>query len=257
VYINTAYRNQWPGLAGNFVTYYVGADAYIKKLKTGVGFNYVDDRATQGTIKADRYSVQLSPKFIIKNKHRVSIALEAAYVQVEIDPSKFSIANFYSGGYNNVLNPNLNLLYSSKVHYFDYNCSILLENKLGNAGFVYSHIFQPNQSFNKLSESPLPTKFSLHATTKQFNLSSTNLLKIKMGLLAMRQASFNFLMLSATTSYKAFEVLTGFRRNDIIVGAGIQKKHFRFSYSYDLNIGIIKNSQGSHELNMAYRFGKQ
>jgi hypothetical protein len=77
---------------------------------------------------------------------------------------------------------------------------------------------------------------------------------MKVGILAMRQSAFNFLMLSATTSYKWFELLTGFRRSDITIGAGIQKKHFRFSYSYDINISKLKNSQGSHELNIGYRF---
>ena len=76
------------------------------------------------------------------------MGLEAAFVQLKIDPSKFSYGNQLDSKYGFIYKTQTTFDFTNR-NYFDYKGSILLENKLGNIGFVYSHILQPNQSFYK------------------------------------------------------------------------------------------------------------
>jgi type IX secretion system PorP/SprF family membrane protein len=44
------YRNQWPGLAGNFVTYSASFDRHLDDLNGGIGVMFTSDRAGQNSI---------------------------------------------------------------------------------------------------------------------------------------------------------------------------------------------------------------
>src|SRR5690606_40010984 len=45
------YRNQWPSLSGNYVTYAVGYDQYFKNISGGFGVLATHDMQGQGTIQ--------------------------------------------------------------------------------------------------------------------------------------------------------------------------------------------------------------
>ena len=59
------YRNQWPGIAGTYVTTSASFDRFVYKIKSGIGVLVTNDRAGQGTLNTTNisgiYSYQWRP----------------------------------------------------------------------------------------------------------------------------------------------------------------------------------------------------
>jgi len=193
IFVNSGYRNQWPGLAGNFLSYYVSADAHLDKLKTSIGLIASADHAGQNSISSKSYSFIIAPQFNLRKYNWViKPAIELSYIQTKIDPSKFSFFDMIDTKYGFVLPTNIPFPVL-KRSYFDFSSSLLVYNKWASLGIGYFHITQPNQSFIIGSKAPLYSRLMVNFSTKSFQLFTNKNYGLGFSLLYNNQASFNML----------------------------------------------------------------
>lgn len=234
IYVNSGYRNQWPGLAGNFVSYFFSADAHVKKAHTSIGFVAYNDRTRQNSIASNSYSIIIAPQLYIKKLNLVvKPSIQFSFIQSKIDLSKLPI---------------------TEKTYFDYSTSVLLYNDWASLGLGYFHFTKPNQSFIIGASAPLNSRLMVNFSTKSFQVFKNKNYGLGFSLFYSKQALFNRLHYKAALTYKLMSFNIGYLFKDAIsIGIGLNCKRINFGYGYDLNISKLRNSQGSHELILGIR----
>src|SRR5690554_4235427 len=79
------YRNQWPAISGNFVTYSASYDQYFDKISGGIGILATHDQQGQNTINATRLSLIYSYHLKVNRKFSLLFGAEATYGQKFLD----------------------------------------------------------------------------------------------------------------------------------------------------------------------------
>ena len=167
------YRNQWPNLSGNYITYGTSADCYLKKIKGGIGLSILHDDQARGTLKNTNYNFIYAQHLKINDKLLIIPSVEFSYINYFLDKNKLSFGsqiNPRSGvvWVNTTNNPVL-----VKTNY-DISGGFLLQyNNLFSFGFTTHHINQPD--IGLVGYSKLPIRFTIHASA--FLNSKNNNLK--------------------------------------------------------------------------------
>lgn len=254
IFVNVGYRNQWPGLAGNFVSYFVSTDAHIDKLKTSIGLIASADHAGQNSISSKTYSFIIAPQFNLKkNDWVIKPAIQLSYIQTKLDPSKFSFSDMIDTKYGFVL-PTISVFPNTRRNYFDFSSSLLVYNKWASLGLGYFHITQPNQSFMIGSSAPLYSRLMVNFNTKYFHFFANKKYGLAFSAFYNRQSVFQQLTTRVSLAYNKMSVSIAYQNGSaIIVGFGLNYSKFSFVYSYDINVTKLRKSQGSHEIILGTR----
>ena len=88
------YRNQWPGLSGQFVTYSVSYDQYFKNISGGFGVIATHDQQGQGTINHTTLSLNLLLPPESKPKvYNAYLEVKATWNQKSLDWDKLTFGD--------------------------------------------------------------------------------------------------------------------------------------------------------------------
>ncbi len=87
------YRNEWPQLSGNYVTYAAAYDSYFKNISGGVGLIALHDVQGQGTIQTSMLGASYSNYLKVNRKFRLMFGAQAAYYQKYLDWSKLTFGD--------------------------------------------------------------------------------------------------------------------------------------------------------------------
>ena len=87
------YRNQWPNLSGNYVTYSGSYDQYIKPISGGIGILATHDQQGQGTIETSMLGLVYSYNLKINRKFSLMFGAQASYYLKTIDQSKLTFGD--------------------------------------------------------------------------------------------------------------------------------------------------------------------
>jgi type IX secretion system PorP/SprF family membrane protein len=87
------YRNEWPQLTGNYVTYAAAYDSYFKNISGGVGLIALHDVQGQGTIQTSMIGASYSNYLKVNRKFRLMFGAQAAYYQKYLDWSKLTFGD--------------------------------------------------------------------------------------------------------------------------------------------------------------------
>ncbi|WP_343788474.1 PorP/SprF family type IX secretion system membrane protein, partial [Wandonia haliotis] len=87
------YRNQWPAISGNFVTYSASYDQYFDKISGGIGILATHDQQGQNTINATRLSLIYSYHLKVNRKFSLLFGAEATYGQKFLDWNKLTFGD--------------------------------------------------------------------------------------------------------------------------------------------------------------------
>lgn len=254
----TKYRNQWPGLSGNFVTYHAAYDQKIEAINSGVGVMVTGD--SQGDRSFETYTANLFYSF----HHKISENLTFLYGtslrvgKKSIDWSKLTFGDLIDPqtGYVTISEDDLGK--RSKT-YFDLSLGIAGYTKNSYFGFSAHHINRPNISVINQQER-LSIRYSAHAGYNLHFFKSENnngKLVVSPNAIFMTQNGFKKLMLGSYFKFMNFTLGAWYRDNDAVIGIlGYQFKQFSVGYSYDTTISHLNNSstKGSHEMSLGYRF---
>lgn len=248
------YRNQWPQLTGNYITYAAAYDSYAKNLSGGVGIMAMHDQQGQGTIQTSMIAGTYSYYLKVNRKFRIMFGGQAAYFQKYLDWSKLT--------FGDMIDPRRGFIYQTgdvprgdgSHGFFDVSAGMVGFTKNFYFGVAAHHLNRPDESMI-LGDSRLPIRVTGHmgANIKLGQRgrysSSTTLMP---NVIYQYQNGFQQFNIGAYLKYEAFTIGAWYRNRDaFIVSLGITTEKFRIGYSYDLTVSQLGGvTGGSHEISM-------
>ena len=216
--ISVNYRNQWPSLAANFITYSASYDQYIPAIRSGVGIFVNSDRIQidgQGNLppfSSTTVTGNYSYVAPLNDNLALQLGLSAGVINRAIN---FNHLIFYdeigAGGNIGFDSPDRQLLLgqgnAARRTVLDFGTGALLYSRNLWLGLSLSHINQPNMSVLEVSgvtgEDPLFMKISLHGgykielTDQTRGVTNQNEMSITPAFIYKRQGSSQQLSMGA------------------------------------------------------------
>jgi type IX secretion system PorP/SprF family membrane protein len=248
------YRNEWPQLTGNYVTYSASYDSYFKNINGGFGVLATHDQQGQGTINTSMLGLVYSYHITLSRKWKMMIGARASWYQKFLDWNKLT--------FGDMIDPRRGFIYSTgdvprggSRGFFDASAGMLIFNKSFFAGFAAHHLNMPNESMI-VGNSPMPIRLTAHMGAeipigKKSKYTSTT--SIMPNFIYQYQNGFQELSIGTYVKHGAFSAGTWLRNRDaFILTIGINTGSFKLGYSYDVTISKLNNgvSGGSHEISM-------
>jgi type IX secretion system PorP/SprF family membrane protein len=248
------YRNEWPQLSGNYVTYSASYDQYFKNISGGFGVLATHDQQGQGTINTSMLGLIYSYHLPLGRKWKMMFGARASWYQKFLDWDKLT--------FGDMIDPRRGFIYSTgdvprggSRGFFDASTGMVVFNKHFFAGAAWHHMNRPNESMI-IGESKLPWRFTGHmgAEIKLGSKSKyTNTTSIMPNVIYQYQNGFQELSIGTFVKYGSFNVGAWYRNRDaFILTIGINTGKFKLGYSYDVTVSKLNNgvSGGSHEISM-------
>ena len=250
--ITLNYRNEWPQLTGNYVTYSAAFDSYVKDIKGGVGVIAMYDQQAEGTISTTMVGGIYSYNLKINRKVSLNFGARAAYIQKYLDWEKLT--------FGDMIDPRRGFIYQTgdvprggKRGIFDASAGLVLFSKYFYGGLAAHHINQPDESMI-LGTSKLPVRFTVHmggtipiGRRGRYSDGTT----IKPAIIYQYQNGFQELNVGGYLNYERLNIGVWYRNRDAMVFiVGVKADKFRLGYSYDLTVSKLGNglTGGSHEV---------
>ncbi len=249
------YRNEWPQLTGNYITYAAAYDSYFKNISGGVGLVAMHDMQGQGTIQTSMIGASYSYYLKVNRKFRLMFGTQAAYYQKFLDWSKLT--------FGDMIDPRRGFIYQTgdvprgngRRGFFDVSAGLVGFSKNFYFGAAFHHLNRPDESLI-LGQSRLPIKVTGHIGAniklgQRGRYSSTTFLSPN--IIYQNQNGFQQLNVGAYLKYESFTIGAWYRNKDaFILTVGINTDNYRIGYSYDLTVSPLGNgiSGGSHEVSL-------
>lgn len=248
------YRNEWPNLSGNYVTYSASYDQYFKSISGGFGILATHDQQGQGTINTSMLGAVYSYHLKVNRKFSMMFGARAAWYQKFLDWDKLT--------FGDMIDPRRGFIYSTgdvprggSRGFFDASAGIVGFSKTFFFGAAAHHLNTPNESMI-IGNSPLPMRFTGHVGAdiplgKRSKYSNgTNIMP---NIIYQYQNGFQELNIGTYVKYGAFNVGVWYRNKDaFIMTIGVNTGKFKLGYSYDVTVSKLNNgvSGGSHEISL-------
>lgn len=248
------YRNEWPSLTGNYVTYSASYDQYFKNISGGFGVIATHDQQGQGTIFTSSIGAVYSYHLNVSRKFKMMFGAKAAMYNKYLDWSKLT--------FGDMIDPRRGFIYQTgdvqrggSRYFFDASAGMVGYNKHFFFGFAAHHLNRPDESMI-IGSSRLPIRMTGHMGAK-IPLGSKsqykNITSIMPNVIYQYQNGFQELMFGTYVQYGAFTAGAWFRNRDaFILTIGMDTGKFRLGYSYDITVSRLNNgvSGGSHEISL-------
>ncbi|PWL29402.1 MAG: hypothetical protein DCO96_06460 [Fluviicola sp. XM-24bin1] len=248
------YRNEWPSLTGNYVTYSASYDQYFKNISGGFGVLAMHDQQGQGTIFTSMLGAVYSYHLDVSRKFKMMFGARAAMFNKYLDWSKLT--------FGDMIDPRRGFIYQTgdvqrggSRYFFDASAGMVGYNKHFFFGFAAHHLNRPDESMI-IGSSRLPIRMTGHMGAK-IPLGSKsqyeNITSIMPNVIYQYQNGFQELMFGTYVQYGAFTAGAWFRNRDaFILTIGVDTGKFRLGYSYDVTVSRLNNgvSGGSHEISL-------
>ena len=266
--VNLNYRNQWPSLSNDYITYSASYDQSIPSINSGFGVLAMSDRQGDGALVRNSVSVFYSYQLQVSDPIVISFGVQGGYYMEALDTQKLVYADQIDPTTGNISpesqeqGPD-----NENVAVVDFAAgAVMAYLDQWFVGIAVHHLTQPNISFYNSSESKLPMKFTLHGGVN-INLTQGGLGNnrpddwvLEPQLLFMQQEHFSQLNVGLYVSRYPIVLGAWFRHNfsnpDAIVGLiGLKFSNIRIGYSYDYTVSNIGGSSGgAHEITFAWDF---
>ena len=269
------YRNQWPAMDANFVTYSAYFDNFFADYNSGVGLLFFSDREALAGMKQTAIALDYSYLVRFNEDWALRAGLEGSYTWRSLDFGRLIFADqidAIQGIINGSTQENFNSDFN--VNYFDFAAGAMLYSKKLWIGFAAHHLLQPNQSFINETD-PLPRKFSIHAGYKILLPTAVNYSfaagyrekSITPTVHYKWQGSFTQMDLGAYFTFEPivfglsyrgvpFNAVEGIMNNESVIALfGVTTNGLNIGYSYDYPISRLGfRSGGAHEVSISYEF---
>ncbi|MCR9174138.1 MAG: PorP/SprF family type IX secretion system membrane protein [bacterium] len=248
------YRNEWPSLTGNYVTYSASYDQYFKNISGGFGVLATHDQQGQGTIFTSMLGAVYSYHLNVSRKFKMMFGARAAMYNKYLDWSKLT--------FGDMIDPRRGFIYQTgdvqrggSRYFFDASAGMVGYNKHFFFGFAAHHLNRPDESMI-IGSSRLPIRMTGHMGAKiplGVRSQYKNVTSIMPNIIYQYQNGFQELMFGTYVQYGAFTAGGWFRNRDaFILTIGVDTGKFRLGYSYDITVSRLNNgvSGGSHEISL-------
>ncbi|MCB9016508.1 MAG: type IX secretion system membrane protein PorP/SprF [Lentimicrobiaceae bacterium] len=263
------YRNQWPSIPGNFVTYAVGFDRFVDAVSGGVGLMVMSENMADGILTNTSVSGMYSYRVNLSKLVTMNAGIEATYMQNKLNWGKLIFAdqlNNWDGTANNLPPTSETPPDRLSLGLVDFSAGLLLgyrERVYG--GVAVNHLTQPDNSFYSNGASKLDMKMTVHAGAlidMRDGIRSGDVedLSISPNIMYQQQGQFHQLNLGLYLNVYPFVIGGWFRHNfenpdAVIALVGFQHEKFKIGYSYDYTVSRLTNiTGGAHEVSFAWQF---
>ncbi|MFN3530244.1 MAG: type IX secretion system membrane protein PorP/SprF [Bacteroidia bacterium] len=256
---NLNYRNQWPSLPGNYVTYAASYDQYFSAISGGIGVQVLSDRIGDPTFAHNQVAIMYSNNLNITNNLVLKTGFQYMFAQRSLNwlglifPDEIDARLGVQPG-TTLENIPGQAFTNANMHDFSAGALLFSENFYG--GFAFHHLTQPNQSLIPPGVVPWQLRTTIHAGANievvrgSRNMPATTLSPNIITVFQGAATQFNF-----GTYITRGPIVGGlwYRLNDaVIVSLGLQQGVFRMGYSYDITTsGLRQAALGSHEISFA------
>lgn len=254
---NSQYRNQWPGLTSNYVTYQTTVDAYIPKIKSGIGFIAMHDRSGSAVVQTNHLGLTYSKAFMLGEETKLLTGATARFVQESIDWSQlvydgcfgwtnsnqdiYRYVACFASGQTPIEEPS---------NGYELGGSVGIKNSTRLFLYQFSYLNQPSHFRN--TENKLPQIHNFYFS-QQFRLSKDA--ELTPSIQYKRMGEFEQLDFSLNYRFHGLFVGASYTWQDRIAGMIGTRINGRvlLTYSYDSTISPLKTQTlGSHELGMRW-----
>lgn len=261
--ISLTYRNQWPGISANFITYGASFIHPLKSVSSGTGITLYRDEASEVFIKTSA-SLYYAYNFRISRELNIYAGIQASFVFRQFNPDGLVYPSDILNSLG-ITSPPPNIQAYSKV-YPDFSAGIMSRHSNGlSTGLSVSHLTRPEESFASVSGGRLPLKYSALVCYSinsggRYNKKGTNFTP---ALFYTHQGSTNEIVWGALTGINIIGAGVFLRQNltmhygSLILSAGIFQNKYTFLYSFDVNltrVNFLLTKMSSHEVTFLYRF---
>ncbi len=256
--IGMNYRNEWPNLTGNYVTYSVAYDQYFKNISGGIGVIGMHDQQGQGTILTSMLGLVYSYHLKVNRKFSMMFGARAAMFNKYVDWDKLT--------FGDMIDPRRGFIYATgdvprggSRYFFDASAGVVGYSKNFFFGFAAHHLNTPNESMI-IGDSKLPMRFTGHMGAEiplGKKSQYSNGTSIMPNIVYQYQNGFQEINIGTYVKYGAFNVGAWFRNRDaFILAIGVNTGKFKLGYSYDVTVSKLNNgvSGGSHEISLGINF---
>jgi len=248
------YRNEWPSLSGNYVTYAAAYDQYFKSINGGFGVLMTHDMQGQGTIQTTMLGLVYSYHLRVNRKFSLMFGARAAYYNKFLDTDKLT--------FGDQIDPRRGFIYSTNDiidrnnrQFFDASAGMVGYSKNFFFGLAAHHLNTPNESVIR-GVSKLPMRFTGHMGAEiplGGKSQYVNTTSIMPNIIYQYQNGFQELNIGTYVKYGVFTAGFWFRNRDaFIIALGVNTGTFKLGYSYDVTVSQLNNgtSGGSHEISL-------
>lgn len=252
------YRNEWPNLTGNYVTYSASYDQYFKNISGGIGVIGMHDQQGQGTILTSMLGLIYSYHLKVNRKFTMLFGARAAMFNKTVDWDKLT--------FGDMIDPRRGFIYATgdvprggSRYFFDASAGVVGYSKNFFFGFAAHHLNRPNESMI-IGDSKLPIRMTGHmgAEIRLGQKSQySNGTSIMPNIVYQYQNGFQEINIGTYVKYGSFNVGAWFRNKDaFILAIGVNTGKFKLGYSYDVTVSKLNNgvSGGSHEISLGINF---
>lgn len=257
------YRNQWPRIDGNYVTYSASYDQFIENIHGGFGVRVMNDVQGNGAISQFELGLVYAYHVYVTRELTVSGGLDVHYVQRSLNTTDLILEDMIDPRTGQISNPTSDFLYSQKTAYPDFTVGFTAFYRDFYGGVTASHIFRPNQSVSSDPNARLPRKFTLFAggiIPVYERRLGREVLQLSPNLIYIQQKGFSQLTYGIEgVIQNQFIAGVWLRQNlgvkfgSLIFSGGYVTKNYRIRYSYDQQLSLPSVNiplLGAHEISL-------
>ena len=265
------YRNQWPALPGDYVTYNTSFDFGLQEIHGGLGLVVLHDNAGSGVMTTNKISLLYAYHANISGETTLSAGFQASYFERRLNANQFfgdQIDELYGFIY-----PSFDPFSSGEyfdVNYIDFSAGLLVTTNRFFIGTVVHHLTEPSYSFlDSYNQGKLPMKFTVHGGSRivvedlgWFN--STFLSRFSVltpHIIIQKQAESEQINIGGSLSSDHLALGLAYRRgfnnsDALIILLGYELDKYKIGYSYDLTLSRLgMSSGGAHEISIQIQLG--
>ncbi len=262
------YRNQWPMVPRQYITYGLAYDHNFINTNSGVGLLAYRDQAGSGILTTTSASLQYSYNLSLGRFWSVRPGLQMSFVHRSIDFSKLIFGDQLTNyGYRPA---SFERPVREDVNYVDFAASLAVFHEMLWFGSTVSHFARANESFLG-AESIVPVQYTGYAGVKVVTndrLGKYDEESVTITALYKAQAEYDQLDIGAYFSkdplvvglwYRGLPVIKAYsdeiNHDAVNILFGYVLQDLMIGYSYDFTISrLISYTNGAHELTVNYKF---
>ncbi|UCG27043.1 MAG: PorP/SprF family type IX secretion system membrane protein [Bacteroidales bacterium] len=260
------YRDQWPELSSDFVTYSASYDQPLEFVHGGVGIHVFNDNLGSGTIRKYSAAFIYSYHLRVTRDLFVFAGLQASLNQNSLNSGDLVFEDMIDP-FRGVSYPTLETISGYGKIYPDFAVGFLGIYKELYGGIVIHHLAKPGISDNPIEEARLPRKYSVHVANNFYLTGSADRagsVILTPTLLYQQQnhyqnLNYGFILSREPVSLGAWiRHDLAFSFSTVIIGLAAHYRDVSLSYSYDMIVsgaGTGIPGTGAHEISCIVGFG--
>jgi len=261
------YRNQWPSLPANFVTYNASYDQHVPNINSSFGLVFNTDKAGEGIITTTTVSGIYAYNLMVSRNTYVNAGLQGTYYQRKLDWYNLTFDDMFHPVYGQIYPTSERPPDNLSVSFLDFSAGLTVSHSdIIYGGFSVHHLTEPYDGWYNDNSTVLNRKWTFHAggildlEPRTRNRRNIEAMTLSPNILYQQQQNFQQLNFGLYLNKYPFVVGSWFRHNfenpdAFIFLIGFQQSTFKVGYSYDVTVSKLKNvTGGAHEISFTFQF---